>query len=96
LLNVKKGIYFLRSQKIEKVNAISQLSALYFLFLNSLFPMNYICFRSCYTVDTLMAVSIAAVTFATMLPMSIYSGKVLLQVRMSLQLQWCAYYGNLL
>lgn len=35
--------------------------------------------KSCYTVDTLMAVSIAAVTFATMFPMSIYSGKVLLQ-----------------
>jgi hypothetical protein len=42
-----------------------------------------------------MAVSIAAVTFATMLPMSIYSGKVLLQVRMRLQLQWCKS-GNLL
>jgi hypothetical protein len=33
-------------------------------------------------VDTLVAISIAAILFATMLPMSIYSGKVLLQVRM--------------
>ena len=30
--------------------------------------------------DTLVAIAIATVTFATMLPMSIYSGKVLLQV----------------
>jgi hypothetical protein len=32
-------------------------------------------------VDTLVAISIAVVTFVTMLPMSIYSGRVLLQVR---------------
>ncbi|GFG36945.1 hypothetical protein Cfor_05377 [Coptotermes formosanus] len=35
--------------------------------------------KSCYAVDTLVAISIAAILFATMLPMSIYSGKVLLQ-----------------
>ncbi|XP_069704528.1 zinc transporter 6-like isoform X2 [Periplaneta americana] len=35
--------------------------------------------RSCYTVDTLVAISIATITFATMFPMGIYSGKVLLQ-----------------
>ncbi|PSN39912.1 Zinc transporter 6 [Blattella germanica] len=35
--------------------------------------------RSCYVIDTLVAISIAMILFATMLPMSIYSGKVLLQ-----------------
>ncbi|KAJ9577654.1 hypothetical protein L9F63_005734 [Diploptera punctata] len=46
----------------------------------SLFITNLLIqFRSCYVVDTLVAIAIATITFATMLPMSIYSGKVLLQ-----------------
>ncbi|XP_021924815.1 zinc transporter 6-A-like isoform X3 [Zootermopsis nevadensis] len=45
----------------------------------ALFITDLLIHLNCYTVDTLVAVAIAAVTFATMLPMSLYSGKVLLQ-----------------
>lgn len=44
---------------------------LFFFFLSS----NY------YAVDTASAIAIALMTFGTMYPMSVYSGKVLLQVR---------------
>lgn len=53
-------------------NTLSTCFSVLFFFLSS----NY------YAVDTASAIAIALMTFGTMYPMSVYSGKVLLQVRL--------------
>lgn len=47
---------------------------------NTSFSLKLLC-SNYFAVDTASAVAIALMTFGTMYPMSVYSGKVLLQVR---------------
>lgn len=49
---------------------------------NSSFPLtSFVLSSNYFAVDTASAIAIALMTFGTMYPMSVYSGKVLLQVR---------------
>lgn len=60
-----------REKFLIPFNTLSTCFSVLFFFLSS----NY------YAVDTASAIAIALMTFGTMYPMSVYSGKVLLQVR---------------